>query len=247
MKISFITKGEEAKTQLDRLLILSYFDSPQKKLSILYKTLSLFKIPQYDKCLSYYLNTYNLSSDTQTQKYINDNKSDKLKYENFYFVQKEINDSDLEYQTNCFLSKIEVQYYLFRLSLKLIENHGSKKLSRNYFMSLKDSYYSNTGKKINKNKIAYMNKLLQKYDYIHVANNCLLFTVGKNHPLYHTSAVSDSNRSKAINNTTTVTMSEKYQNLKQDYDNLVLQYQCLQKQYESLERRYNNFFKPCLN
>jgi|GEM_PF-2648478 len=247
-KIRFNLSTEEATRQLQRLLDLSFLDSDQKKLSVLYKSINLFAVKK-EKCISYFLNMYNLSDNGLIKKYNDTNGSDTLKYDNFYFVRKEIKEEDLQYKDNKYLTYEEVQFYLFRLTLKLTESFGSQKLARNYFLSFSDSYLKQTSRKINKDKIGYMNKLLQKYKYIYTDSQNT-FYIASCHPLFDTSVVSQDTRQKSIlghsgkNYDTTGT---KYQNLKQDYNNLILQYQCLLKQYEALERRYNNFFKPCLN
>ena len=245
--------GEIFKEQITRMVQLDKYDSIQKRIAIILKTVELFKFNSNEikeKCIFFLLHQNNLSNISssvisEVKEQVKKKSSTLLKVENFSFVFSEVTKEDLQYQSGSFLTLQEVQYYLYRLSLKLSAAGGYSTLARNYFLSLKDNYKKFTGKSITKQKIAQLNKILQKYKYIFICDNNRKFYLGSNHPLFNSNIVFESNRlfvSGAKEVVTTV--KEQVKNIQQDYKNLVTDYQ---KQEEKLNLYKTFIYDPCMN
>lgn len=88
-----------------------------------------------------------------------------------------IRDSDLVIpdQKNQKITRDEISYFAFRLTSKVIDNFNKRNtpyadLRRNYFLinGFAEDYYKSTGRKLNKSKIAAMNRILDKSEIISV-------------------------------------------------------------------------------
>ena len=128
-----------------------------------------------------------------------------------------------------------MSYYLYRISGLLIQNEGYCFLSRKYLLSFNDKYRKHTGRTLNRNKVAQLNKIIQKYDYVVLDDNNRRFYMGQNHPLFDTSLISTEYRKMALSAAVPVsTTSQKVLDLEQDNHNLKTAYQQLDRQYQKL-------------
>lgn len=177
----------------------------QKQISVLVKTVNLFNLigdddQKYKKmCLS----RVGLSMDKEFKRvneFTKDNidgKKIKIVEDYFYFVLNEIKDTDLVYKNNKNILPIEVKYYLYKNTRVILDNSisGKRRLARNYFKSgFEKDYKKATGRVLNDHKIAHLNKILEKYNYI-VKDDANYSYIGTNNPFYYSSSITDASRS----------------------------------------------------
>ncbi len=248
-KISFVSQSEnETKASLLYLTSsVSKFKSEKRKLSSIIKTLELFELERKGSPMFKFLvREYGLSCSKQEfdeiREHIKYKAEKKIKIENYYFVQNLVYEEDLQFLNNRFLKKEEIQFYLYKISQALLEEkyEGTRTLSRNYLLKFADNYKRNTGRTLNKNKIAYMNKLLVKLGLLQT-QDFRKFYIGENHPLFHTSLVSEEVRHVKFKNI--APLNEQIREAKQDYDNLVSGYQELQAENEALKKQIEDMKK----
>lgn len=240
VKISFIHLTEfQIRDNLVKLTSSVHsYQSKKRKISSILKTISLFDLGEhngsYVKTLfSYYDLSVNKEEFRSVLEFIKSKAANKVKVENYHFVKDLIVENDLQYLDNRFLVREEIQYYLYRMSSLITEEKykGSRVLSRNYLLSIKDNYKRNTGRNLNRNKLAHLNKLLNNLGLIRTQDG-RRFTIGENHPLYNTDLIKKSVRESEIKEV--IPLSESLRLMKQDYDNLVKSYQELNSESESL-------------
>lgn len=111
----------------------------------------------------------------------------------FRFIKDSLKEDDLTFMQGKDKKNIkadELQYYLFRITKKVFTGGGYSSDSRNYYThpGFKKEYKTKTNREIGKEKIAEMNKVLNKYDWINIYQQKKtpnLFVMGKQNPFYH--------------------------------------------------------------
>lgn len=110
----------------------------------------------------------------------------------FNFIDDIINDADLIFKngTERKLHISELKYYLARLTRKLITDGGHSQIARNYFLDKKTkvTFKEKTGSVLFPNKVAAMNKILNKYELIKVylaRQKKNLYVIGESNPYFY--------------------------------------------------------------
>jgi hypothetical protein len=124
----------------------------------------------------------------------------------FRFIRESLTEDDLTFMQGKYKKNItvdELQYYLFRITKKVFEGGGYTSDARNYYTSngFKTEYKVKTNRAINKEKIAEMNKVLNKYDWINIYQKKKtpnLFVMGKQNPFYYMEGIMEPETIKEI-------------------------------------------------
>jgi hypothetical protein len=104
----------------------------------------------------------------------------------FDFIKSRIAQENL-YYSNKSVDISEIQYYLYRITKHLMKSNGYQQVARNYFLSngFKAEYKAKTKRKLFKEKLAHLNKVLSKYNLINCYNQkkkTTLFVIGTSNP-----------------------------------------------------------------
>jgi hypothetical protein len=207
MKLFKIKKKESEKILITKLVVPAMENvysrkGHQKQLGILIKTLNLFDLSK-DQAKAYteeYLNKFNIKMDKEYRR-VNKFVLDSIGFNNssivedyFYFVLQKVKDEDLIYKNDKNILHREVKYYLYRLTKKILEASisGKAKLRRNYFLAtgFKNQYKKMTGRALNRDKIAHLNKILEKYEYI-VKDDDNYSYIGMKNPFFYCTYISN--------------------------------------------------------
>jgi len=205
MKVKNNLQTQTKKDMLDKMLPEKLFNDKTEFYHHVIITLRQFE--KTDKTIATYLE--NTTSDfcktsfNTVLKKINESTDDGLKAVTginlncFRFIKEVLTEDDLTFmqgKEKRNLTADELQYYLFRITKKVFAGGGYSSDARNYYThpGLKEEYKAKTNRKIGKEKIAEMNKILNKYDWINIYQQKKtpnLFVIGKQNPFYHVEGI----------------------------------------------------------
>lgn len=201
MKLKSNLQPQIKSQVLDKILSLKSFNDKKEQYHHSIITLRQFDIPdeKIAGCLGNKSSDFCKATFNTILNNINNSTDDNLKAVTginincFQFIKDKINEDDLTFlqgKSKKHLKIEELQYYLFRITKKVFEGGGYSSDARNYFTceGFKKDYKTRTNRKIGKEKIAEMNKILNKYDWIKVywkKNAPNLYVMGKQNPFYY--------------------------------------------------------------
>jgi hypothetical protein len=141
---------------------------------------------------------FNQSTYNEAIRYLEKNKNPKFEarvyvsQDCFNFIDDIINDADLIFKNGSErkLHISELKYYLSRLTRKLVTDGGHSQIARNYYLNkkTKKTFKEHTNLALYPNKVAAMNKILNKYELIKVYSarqKKNLYVIGENNPYFY--------------------------------------------------------------